>query len=166
MSTAEKRKLWAQTPKGKACLRTYRVRHRDKQKMYQKNWLRRAKELGRCLYGGCKERATVGKSNCELHCRKRADYLKLWRKDLRIQVIHAYGGPCCACCGELQLEFLSIDHINSDGAAHRKQISTTTNMAGYNFYLWLRRNNYPLGFQVLCMNCQYLKREEAHETRR
>ena len=25
------------------------------------------------------------------------------------------------------------------------------------FYAWLKRNNYPSGFQILCMNCQWGK---------
>ena len=31
------------------------------------------------------------------------------------------------------------------------------------FYLWLKRNNFPEGFQTLCMNCQWLKKEENRE---
>ncbi len=46
-------------------------------------------------------------------------------------------------------EWLTIDHINNDGAAHRKEIGE----GGTNFYRWLRKNNYPLGFRTLCWNC-------------
>lgn len=53
----------------------------------------------------------------------------------------------CVCCGEKMFEFLSIDHINNDGAKHRREIHTE-NLAG-----WLIKNNFPQGFQVMCMNC-------------
>ncbi len=51
------------------------------------------------------------------------DYQKALSKknwnDLRTQVINSYGGSC-VCCGETELVFLSIDHINNDGDKHRK----------------------------------------------
>jgi len=60
----------------------------------------------------------------------------------------AYGGSVCACCGETDIRFLTIDHVDGDGAQHRKLIG-----GGGNTYKWLRQNGYPSGFQVLCYNC-------------
>lgn len=68
---------------------------------------------------------------------------------LRHEVLLAYGGAKCACCGEKEDKFLSIDHINNDGAQHRRRIGGS----GGRTWIWLRENNYPDGFQVLCMNC-------------
>ena len=67
-------------------------------------------------------------------------------------VFSAYGGYKCACCGETEKMFLTIDHINNDGHIMRKQKLYSGNGTG--FYLWLKKNNFPTGFQVLCMNCQ------------
>ena len=39
---------------------------------------------------------------------------------VRREVFEAYGGFVCACCGETQPLFLSIDHINNDGAQERR----------------------------------------------
>ena len=64
----------------------------------------------------------------------------------RNEVLTHYGGRC-ACCGEEIIEFLGIDHINGGGYQHRKQIHGTS------IYSWLKRNNYPEGFRVLCHNC-------------
>jgi hypothetical protein len=50
---------------------------------------------------------------------------------------------------------LSIDHKNNDGYKHKKEIGGS----GAVLYLWLIRNKYPHGFQILCMNCQALKKE-------
>jgi len=67
-------------------------------------------------------------------------------------VLQGYGGliPHCACCGEGHEEFLTIDHINGDGAKQRK-----AGLRGIAFYLWLIRNDFPEGFRVLCMNCNF-----------
>lgn len=77
--------------------------------------------------------------------------------NLRAQVIEAYGGAACACCGETQQRFLTIDHVNNDGAAHRRSIGG----GSHKVWAWLKRNNYPSGFQVLCMNCNFGKAQNG-----
>ena len=51
---------------------------------------------------------------------------------------------------------LSIDHLDGGGTAHRK-------IVGRNIYYWLIKNAFPKGYQVLCMNCQWIKRVEKNE---
>ena len=75
------------------------------------------------------------------------------RKRLKDEVYNVYGGYVCACCGETEKSFLSIDHMNNDGYAMRK-IHGNSN----SFYSWLKKNNFPTGFQILCMNCQFGKK--------
>lgn len=70
---------------------------------------------------------------------------------LKRDVFNAYGGYVCRCCGEMEPKFLSIDHINNDGAEMRK--SGKHSRGGVAFYQWLRKSGFPKGFQVLCMNC-------------
>lgn len=67
---------------------------------------------------------------------------------LQHQAIVAYGGYRCACCGETEPLLLTLDHINNDGARHRRQLGGSMPL-----YQWLRDNNYPPGFQVLCASC-------------
>lgn len=69
----------------------------------------------------------------------------------RAQVFEAYGGYKCNCCGESEPMFLSIDHIDNNGAEERR--SGLYAGSGIGFYLWLRKNKFPSGYQVLCMNC-------------
>jgi len=73
-------------------------------------------------------------------------------RDLRLKVIGYYsnGLMCCGCCGEKMLEFLTIDHINGQGHQHRKNINNK-------LYNWLKAENFPTGYQVLCMNCNLAK---------
>lgn len=73
-----------------------------------------------------------------------------WNWNSKIKALNAYGG-ICACCGEKEPKFLAIDHINNDGNKHRREVKNKT------IYVWLRDNNYPKGFQVLCHNCNMAK---------
>lgn len=66
----------------------------------------------------------------------------------RVACLLVYGGAC-VCCGEEEINFLCIDHVNDDGYKHRKFTS--------NIYAWLVKNNFPYGFQTLCMNCNLAK---------
>lgn len=77
---------------------------------------------------------------------------KLWRQKLRMEILTHYGGnpPKCTCCGELFNEFLTMDHINGKGIKYGKSQKLRTNTE---FYLWLKKNNYPEGYRVLCYNC-------------
>ena len=70
----------------------------------------------------------------------------------RDEVYGAYGGYKCNCCNETERMFLSIDHMDNNGAEERR--SGKYNGGGSAFYNWLRKNNFPEGYQVLCMNCQ------------
>ncbi len=72
-----------------------------------------------------------------------------WHQKVKMEVLCHYGGslPKCACCGETLIEFLSIDHINGGGNKERKEMGNT--------YDHIRRNNFPPGYRVLCMNCNF-----------
>jgi hypothetical protein len=102
-----------------------------------------AVEAGKCVK--CANPARKGNRLCEHH-------LELVRlKDAQDRdVVLAHYNNCCACCGEATKEFLTIDHINNDGADHRREV-------GRKICAWLIRNNFPPGFQVLCANCNHAK---------
>jgi hypothetical protein len=76
-------------------------------------------------------------------------YSKNYRDKLKNLVLEHYGKKC-ACCGESNIKFLTIDHINGGGTKHRKKINTQINY-------WLVKNNFPKGFQTLCFNCNWGK---------
>jgi hypothetical protein len=105
---------------------------------------------------------------------KMADYrlthkleINKYSKDSNIKVkftvLSHYGNNKCACarCGFDDIRALSIDHINNNGNTHR---NTGSLFRGTNFYHWLKNNNYPEGYQTLCMNCQFIKRDEYKES--
>ncbi len=76
------------------------------------------------------------------------EHMREYRRGVRLEVLTHYskGEPQCVCCGEKILEFLCIDHINGGGSRQSKK-------TGVNIYAWLRKNEFPLGFRVLCHNC-------------
>jgi hypothetical protein len=95
------------------------------------------------------------KEYCSDPCRDAAteEARRTARQKVREEALRAYGGatPYCACCGESGHFFLALDHINGGGHKQRKETG------GGGFYSWLRKNNYPSGFRVLCHNCNYAR---------
>jgi hypothetical protein len=65
---------------------------------------------------------------------------------------YSQGIPQCACCGEQEINFLSIDHINGGGW---KDITQDGTKSPVTFYSRLVKQGFPLGLQVLCMNCNF-----------
>lgn len=118
------------------------------------------------------------KKNREIYNSKpkltRAEYVKNYRnthpdlnnlakkrsKLLKEKVLTHYGNNKLECvqCKENRIDCLTIDHINGKGNEHRKEIKIRGAIYG-----WLIRNNYPDGYQTLCMNCQFVKRARNHE---
>lgn len=123
------------------------------------------KDPSLCRRTDCQNKADPGFKSCS-RCRSRTKaYEDLHRVDVRRrsnefyyrlkdEVFSAYGGYKCSCCGEVHKEFLSIDHINGDGPEHRERL-TGSPRNGQTLYYWLKRNGFPVGFRVLCMNCNF-----------
>ena len=72
-------------------------------------------------------------------------------------LVFSHYGKVCACCGETELMFLSIDHVNNDGAEHRRSLKGQIGNGGSSFFDWLVRSGFPEGFQTLCRNCNWGK---------
>jgi len=68
------------------------------------------------------------------------------RWKLKGKVISHYGGKC-VCCSEENILFLTLDHINNDGAKHRKEIGREA------LWRWAFDNDYPGFLQVMCYSC-------------
>jgi hypothetical protein len=81
-----------------------------------------------------------------------------YKATIRKAVFDAYGGERCACCGETERKFLTLDHINNDGAADRMKIAGKRTASGWTTYRYLHSKGFPPGYQVLCMNCNFGKR--------
>lgn len=102
------------------------------------------KKLGLCpMCGGkLKNNEKFRCGSCQEQHRKNN---KNQRDRLRKEIINHYGNKC-ECCGETKIESLHLDHINNDGAKHRK-------ITGRHIYEWTKRNNFPSYLRILCANC-------------
>jgi hypothetical protein len=85
--------------------------------------------------------------------RRRADLLH--RRLTKKKAFAHYGSKCK--CGFSDTRALSIDHIDGFSQLWPGQ------RRGYALYLWLIKHKFPKGFQLLCMNCQWIKRFENRE---
>jgi hypothetical protein len=83
-------------------------------------------------------------------CAPCADYQMTPRRRLKEAIISAYGGKC-ACCGEADSRFLTVDHVQNDGAEERRQIGH------WNILANIRRQGFPDRYQLLCYNCNCAK---------
>ena len=104
----------------------------------------------------------------EVKSQRREDY-----KNVRIMVYSHYSKiisksefPCCNCCGEFEMEFLTLDHIagrkQMDSKPELKKLGYSSKFQGSTLWLWIKRNNFPEGFQVLCQNCNFAKGKKGN----
>lgn len=121
--------------------------------------MRKRDNKGRFMKGinnWTKEKQRIsGRKSYQKHRIERLNKCKIKNRKDRLEVLQHYSNskePFCNCCGEKEIKFLAIDHINGGGSKFKK----ITGM-GSSFCQWLRTNNYPEGFQILCHNCNMAK---------
>lgn len=138
------------TPKQKNCrfcsIKCYRAFYYENNKekfnyLTKKNYKKNKKRI--------REVQIIWEKNNPEKCRQ-ARFRK--NRKLRLLVLNEYSNKKleCNCCKEKMVEFLTIDHIDGGGSKHRKTFTGT-------LYQWLKNNNFPKGFQVLCYNCNQAK---------
>lgn len=77
------------------------------------------------------------------------------RHKLRDRVIFALGSRCVR-CGFNDKRALQIDHLNGNGTKERKKYNSLKL-----YYLHVLKN--LTDYQLLCANCNWIKRSEKHE---
>ena len=87
------------------------------------------------------------------------DYRRSVSKLLKQQVVDWFGGKCMMCGYDKDIRALQIDHINGDGHIQRKN----SPMGNYTFYRHILKIK-GKGFQLLCANCNQIKKFENNET--
>ena len=107
-----------------------------------------------------RERGTVertGRGNPET---KRA-YQKKMNADLRAAIMARLNQFACVRCGFSDPRALQFDHINGGGRRHRQQVGSAAKFL--RALLALTSKELTAEFQVLCANCNFIKREENNE---
>lgn len=108
-------------------------------------------------YGKCKdcvnEQHNLHYSTDPAFRQNRIIYGRARNASRRLEVLTAYSGGvlACDCCGEDEVEFLSLDHINGGGTAERAAAGGHS----HQLYLKLVREGFPRkeDYRVLCFNC-------------
>jgi len=159
------------TEEQKAGFKEYQQNHKNKRRAYKKQYNKEHKQeiskYKKLYYQQNKEKIQkYYLANAEKTKQYSKDYYKSHKEEymtlriaLKRDVLTHYGNGKCACviCNFCDIRALSIDHIRSNGKEHRRSMSNE------NICRWLKRNNYPDGYQTLCMNCQWIKRFEKKE---
>ena len=82
-------------------------------------------------------------------------------RELREEIINLMGGKCIK-CGFIDIRALQIDHINGGGTKIQREFGNRE--LYYRYILSKVKNGEWIGFyQVLCANCNTIKREESKE---
>ena len=70
--------------------------------------------------------------------------------------------PCCNCCGEnSHVDFLALDHIlgrkEMESIPELMELGYSSDFHPAQLTDWIIKNNFPEGFQILCVNCNFAK---------
>lgn len=113
----------------------------EKRKEYQKLYRRRPEEKAKRA-----ERSKQERLEDPSRIQKN---IKAYKVRLKAEVFAAYGNKCsCPGCNIADPRFLTLDHVNNDGAQHRKKVKSGTQVL-----LWAKRNNFPPSLRLMCWNC-------------
>ncbi len=151
MDTTAKSCFWCEKPlpEKRSPLMKFHPKCRDrywnKRDALKPEWKEKLKKHNQTLWldAGYRERYSIRK--------------KLYRAGFRKTVIEHYGSRC-QCCEESRYEFLTIDHIDGGGSAHRKEATGHVSGGGSSFHRWIIKNNFPPTLRVLCYNCNCSRR--------
>ena len=100
------------------------------------------------------------RKNYQKHREERCEQNRIKRKKLKNKVFEKLGNKC-AQCGFSDTRALQIDHINGDG--HEERTLQKDTWKYYNHILKSIENG-ENRYQLLCANCNWIKRIENHET--
>jgi len=125
--------------------RKYREDNREKRRKWNREWIK-----------ANRERYNASKYHYRDRCK--VDAIFKYNKEME-----------CVVCGFSDIRGLCLDHIDNDGASHRKKLripSRGSSSAGMQTYEALKREGWPKGLQVLCFNCNTIKEFERKGKRR
>lgn len=94
----------------------------------------------------------------EKYLRKQAKSARKYQLSLKVKVLKKLGDKCVR-CGFSDARALQVDHINGGGC---KDLRSRGRSARYREILGSKKNRH----QLLCANCNWIKRSENNESTR
>lgn len=136
--------------------------HKDKQ--YKDGYKCWCKECCKEYY---KERYRKNIEKCRDTCRKwrqkNPNYHKNQRRKKRIEILKRLGNKCIKCEYDKDWRAFQIDHIHGGGTKERKTNFNNSSEVYYNYLLSLPIEELKENYQLLCANCNQIKRYENKE---
>jgi len=113
-------------------------------------WQDKKKADGLCWACGKNPALSPGKhSRCKSCSKKVSIWWQRRSRQLREEMIHAYGSRC-NCCGETEPRFLTLEHKNGGGHRWRREHTKSTT----SLLMTLAKLGWPKDeFTILCWNC-------------
>lgn len=134
---------------------------------WRTNNLEKSKKNHSGYYQENKERLNIYNNNWrKTHPTLSSENRKRYRDKIRLIVLTHYSGNPPKCADPYwqhkepytDIRALTIDHVRGGGKTHLRNIGGSSYL-----YRWLIKNKFPEEYQVLCMNCQFIKRIENKE---
>ena len=69
----------------------------------------------------------------------------------RKKLVYDHYGAMCKCCGEKNIMFLTVDHVNNDG--NLSKTKKGYRRCGIYLYDLIINEAFPESYQLLCYNC-------------
>ena len=146
----------------------WRKNHPERVRARQKKWDKNHPEYKRNYTKKWrKENPEKYKNQPSMSLEKRRIVARNFRKNLRIKIIQLLGGRCsnpnCLVpngCSDWRC--LQIDHVNGGGC---KEIKSFKTYWGYCHYVLTQIKSGSKDYQLLCANCNWIKRYENEEGR-
>lgn len=133
--------------------RTYREKHLEEERERGRKYNREHREArtaaNKKWYENNPEKVKQYYQDNQKHIRARVtENGKQWRQ----KFLEMYGNAC-SCCGESEIEFLTIDHING-----QKGVPVTKKERGIGSYRKACSEYLPSVYRTFCMNCNFATR--------
>lgn len=114
-----------------------------------------------CVAAYYEQNQVVRRAWMQAHWKANRDKVLRRKREIRARdraKVFDYYGRVCVCCGEDDFDVLTLDHLDGDGAQHRKAIGIVRSDSAI-IYRWIIRNNFPdkPRFTVLCKSCNSSK---------
>lgn len=144
--------------------RKYYLNHKSEIIDYNRHWREKnrehVREYSRNYYKGHSE--DINKSTMKWYEKNKVRQRELSRKRLsdKRQSLVDLLGTVCAQCGFADIRALQIDHINGCGKKERRRFKGSTSL--YAYYL-KHPDEAKEKLQVLCANCNWIKRHTDKE---
>jgi len=143
------------------CDKNYRNRLKDegvlskKQSEYYKKWISNPKNLLKTR----KDRKDYYHKTKDISREVNSARSRRYRDGLKLKVLTYYSDEDLKCkkCEIDVYSILTLDHINNDGAEHKRRLAKNGKASSESVYRDLVKNGFPPGYQVLCFNCNYHK---------